>query len=330
MYFFIIISISGYSQKKSNFKKYDEFVWNAMIQFKNKDYENSLKNFKKAFKIISNDSDYDYFYAAAAALNLNNDIESERLIIESIKEMNTSKAFFLNFKEFDPFRSKKLFEKISDNYEKYQVIFFKNLAHPEIYKEIDSLFSRDQKVRLNGDDINKIDTQNINRLIEITKKYGWQDRGAWTILWHHRGEYGQDERTYANKNVIDSLIAVGKIPKDFWTTYEVEKLEKAKNNIWSFFKPYIDDQIAKDKMRKDFWARYEDEKSITIKKTQVYGIFWSQLNELPIEDIENVDKRRSLVGMPPLWYMSKTCDFKLPDGYKPKMNYDIRNNWYKF
>jgi tetratricopeptide (TPR) repeat protein len=326
----MIVCISGYSQKKSKFEKYDEFVWNAMIQFKNKDYENSLKNFKKAFKVIPNEYENDYFYAAAAALHLNKEIESERLIVESIKEMNTSKTYFLNFKEFDPFRSKKLFEKILDKYGKYQSIFFKNLSNPKIYKEIDSLLLEDQKVRLNGGDIINIDTQNINRLIEITKKYGWQGRGGWTVLWHHRGEYGQNERTYANKNMIDSLIAVGKIPKDFWTSNEVEKWERDKNNIWSFFKPYIDAQIAKDKMRKKFWARFEDEKSIMIKKTQIYGTFWSQLEEFPIEDIENVDKRRSLVGMPPLWYISKTCEFKLPDGYKPTIDYDVRNNWYNF
>lgn len=330
--FSIIIFTSAHSQIDSKFEKYDRFAWNAMIQFKEKDYKNSLKNFQKTLKIIPNDSDYDYYYAAAVALNLDDDSEAERLIIVSIRQMNASKKFFLDFEEFDPFRSKKLFKKITDDYEKHQAVFFKNLAHPEIYREIDSMFIKDKKVRKNGGDMVKSDSLNINRLIEITKKYGWQSRGAWTILWHQRGSYGEDEKMQVYKPSLDSLIAIGKLPKDYWATYEAEKPERVKNGAWSFFKPYIDNQIANGKMRKDFWARYEDEKSIIVRRTQIYGTYWSwsQLEESPIEDIENVDKRRALVGMPPLWYMGVTQGIKLPDGYKPNKDYDSRNNWYNF
>jgi tetratricopeptide (TPR) repeat protein len=272
-----------HSQNKSNFEKYDELVWKAMIQYKTKDYKSSLENFKQAFKILPNDSEDDYFYAAAAALNLNNDSEAEKLIIESIELINASKNYFLNFEEFNSFRSKKLFETISNNYEEYQKTFFKNLSHPEIYKEIETLFRKDQEVRNNGNSMIETDEKNINRLIEITKKYGWQKKG-WIILWHQRGTYGEN------------------------------------NNVWSFFKPYIDQQIKEGKMRKYFWARFEDEKSIQKNGKQLYGEYWSQYTEWPIIDIENVDKRRESVGLPPLWYMNKVYGINLPKEYKTTGN----------
>ncbi len=280
---FLFAFLTMHSQNKSNFEKYDELVWKAMIQYKTKDYKSSLENFKQAFKILPNDSEDDYFYAAAAALNLNNDSEAEKLIIESIELINASKNYFLNFEEFNSFRSKKLFETISNNYEEYQKTFFKNLSHPEIYKEIETLFRKDQEVRNNGNSMIETDEKNINRLIEITKKYGWQKKG-WIILWHQRGTYGEN------------------------------------NNVWSFFKPYIDQQIKEGKMRKDFWARFEDEKSIQKNGKQLYGEYWSQYTEWPIIDIENVDKRRESVGLPPLWYMNKVYGINLPKEYKTTAN----------
>ncbi len=250
-----------------------------MIQYTNKEYESSLDNFRKAFKIIPDDLVDDYFYAAAAALNLDNDAEAEKLIIESIRLTNASKDYFLNFEAFNPFRSKKLFQNITDDYEKHQAIFFNNLAHPKIYKEIDSLFKSDQNVRNNGGDLAETDTKNINRLIAITKQYGWQSR-AWTILWHQRGTYGE------------------------------------RNYVWDFFKPYIDEQIKIGKMRKDFWAMFEDEKSIERTGKQIYGLYWSQYDDWPIIDIESVDKRRESVGLPPLWYLNHVYGIKLPKEYK--------------
>jgi tetratricopeptide (TPR) repeat protein len=278
--FFLLLTVkSMHSQTLSDFEKYDLFAWKAMLQYKAKDYKSALDNFKKAFKIIPNDSENDYFYAAAAALHLNNDKEAEKLIIKSIKLMNTSKDYFLNFEEFTPYRSRKLFKKISNDYEKYKAIFFTNLAHPEIYKEIDSLFIKDQEVRNNGGKMHEIDTNNINRLLEITKEYGWQKKG-WILLWHQSGTYGES------------------------------------NGVWDFFKPYIDEQIKNGKMRKDFWARFEDQKSIDKNKKQIYGLYWSQYDEWPIIDIENVDKRRESVGLPPLWYMSKVYGINPPKEYK--------------
>ncbi|MGF1556606.1 hypothetical protein [Paucihalobacter sp.] len=86
-----------------------------------------------------------------------------------------------------------MFADIESEYEDHISEFFNNLKHPEIYKEIDSLYAVNQEYRTNGSEcveIARIDSLNIKRLIEITKDYGWQNKG-WIILWHQRGTYGK-------------------------------------------------------------------------------------------------------------------------------------------
>ena len=71
----------------------------------------------------------------------------------------------------------------------------------------------------------KVDSLNIARLMDITKKYGWQEK-AWLILWHQRGSYGED------------------------------------NYIWNFFKPLIDKEIEAGKLSRSFWGLFEQYKEI--------------------------------------------------------------------
>lgn len=274
---FLFINVT-YSQTETKFERYDQLFWCAMIQYKDQNYKAALENFEKAFIIIPNEDVSDYFYAAAAALHLKKNEKAKELIIESIIKTDSSIDYFLNFAEFDSFRSLKLFEEINTNYETYRLAFYENLEFPEIYKEIRLMIDNDQDARINGGDMNSVDTPNIIRLIEITKNYGWQKR-SWLLLWHQRMEFGED------------------------------------NYVWSFFKPYIDEQIRIGEMRKDFWARFEEDKSIDLTGKQIYGFWWSQYDEMPLFDIQNVDKRRAAVGMTPMWFHEKIHGIKPPSDY---------------
>lgn len=278
----ILFTIFSCSVNKTDYVKYNELDQKAMLQFKDKEYEKALANFEKAIDLKPTEDVSIYFYATASALNAKKNDKAKELLIASIHNTNASKDYFLNFDEFNNFRSEKLFSEIEYNYEKHISEFYNKLEHPKIYREIDSLTEVDQKYRqdpINWDITKKHDSLNINRLIEITKEYGWQKKG-WLILWHQRGTYGQD------------------------------------NYVWNFFKPYIDEQIAKGNMKKDFWVMFEEERSITKNKEQIYGMYWSQFDDYPIKDIANVDKRRAEFGVPPLWYMEKVYGIELPAEYK--------------
>ncbi|MGB1448267.1 MAG: hypothetical protein ACPG8F_00345 [Flavobacteriaceae bacterium] len=281
-YILLFFIIFGCSENQNEFEKYSALEQKAMLEFKDKEHDKALSNFQKAIDLKPREDVSIYFYATASALNAGKMDKAKQLLIESIHNTNASKDYFLNFDKFDSFRSEKLFSEIENDYEKHISEFYKNLEHPEIYREIDSLMELDQKIRNNGIDrkeMARIDSLNIKRLIEITKEYGWQAKG-WLVLWHQRGTYGQE------------------------------------NYVWNFFKPYIDEQIQKGNIKKSFWTMFEEEKSIIKNKKQIYGLYWNQFDQFPIKDIENVDQRRTENGLPPLWYMEKVYGVELPTEYK--------------
>jgi tetratricopeptide (TPR) repeat protein len=113
---------------------------------------------------------------------------------------NAGDAFFKAQRENDTVKAKELkkivFHKTKDKY---------NETTTELMQRVDSL--------------------NVARLIEITEKHGWQER-AWIILWHQRGTYGED------------------------------------NYVWNYFKPLIDKEIKDGKLSRNFWSAFDQHKEI--------------------------------------------------------------------
>jgi len=276
---------------KSDLEKYDELVWCGMLYFKDQKYENSLSNFQDAFRIKSDENVSDYFYASTAALNINKDKIVKDLIVTAIQKINASENYFDRFDEFNPYKGKELFTDIKINYSKYKSDFFNNLKYPEIYKEIELLVEKDQKVRTDGSsgqEMRKVDSLNIKRLIEINKEYGWFDK-QWLLLWHHRGIHRDD------------------------------------NYVWNYFRPLIKEKIEKGELRKSYWARFDDEKSMLDGNDfQIYETYWNNYDQFPIENINKVDSLRSSVGLPPLAYMEKVYDVELPEDYAGKLSSTIK------
>ncbi|CAM4385831.1 hypothetical protein [Flavobacterium terrigena] len=77
----------------------------------------------------------------------------------------------------------------------------------------------------------KIDSLNIERLIEITKVHGWQER-AWLILWHQRGNHDED------------------------------------NYVWNYFRPLINKEIEEGKISRTFWKPFDEFKKM-LKNSRV-------------------------------------------------------------
>lgn len=271
---------------KSDLENYDKWVWSGMLHFKDKNYEKSLSGFQEAFNNKSDENVSDYFYASAAALYIEKDSIAKDFIITAIQKTNASEDYFDSFAEFDLFRDKPLFSEIKADFSKYQADFFYNFKYPEIYQEIDLLVEKDQKVRTDGSsglEMRRVDSLNIIRLIEINKEYGWFDK-QWLLLWHHRGIHRED------------------------------------NYVWNYFRPLINEKIEKGELRKSYWARFDDEYSMLQGNgLQLYGTYWNNYDQFPIENISQVDSLRSTVGLPPLAYMEKVYDATLPKDYEGKL-----------
>lgn len=276
----IFREVSG-ENSKNTYDDYYKHVWNGMLSYQDKDYQNSLSSFQNAFEIIPDENVTHYFYGAAAALHLKKDSLAQKFITEAIIHTNASEKYFLRFSEFDEYRENKMLKDIEREYPHYTSIFYEKLAHPDIYREMEYMLEKDQAVRnstVDAEQMRLVDSLNVIRLTEITKEYGWQKKG-WTILWHHRGSFRTD------------------------------------NYVWSYFRPLINEQIEEGNINKNFWAEFEDEESISQNAVQIYGTYWGQLDLYPIKDIQTIDERRKEIGLPPLWYMEKVYNIPVPKKY---------------
>ncbi|TRO66819.1 hypothetical protein [Christiangramia sabulilitoris] len=281
-YFLISLFIIIYSTQKKGYEEYDDSLYAGLIQFQDQEYQSALNHLKEAIDILPKESEKSYFYAAAAAFHLKQDKTAENLIKAALKNTYVNQDYLNSFEEFNPFRNKEIFKRLDENFSKYTQTYYSNLEHPEIFKELDSLIDADQKVRKDGsskEEMAKIDSTNIVRLIEITKEYGWQEKGQ-LLLWHQRGT--------RNEN----------------------------NWVWDYFRPFINKEIEKGEIRKSFWIQYEEFENVVNEKYQLYGMYPHNYDMFPLKDPENVDKRRDSVGLQPLWVMNKVYDWPLPDNYE--------------
>ena len=83
--------------------------------------------------------------------------------------------------------------------------------------------AKDKHKKITTELMNRVDSLNVARLMEITQKHGWQER-AWIILWHQRGTYGEENYVWNYfKPLIDKEIEEGKLSRDFWSPFEMHK-----------------------------------------------------------------------------------------------------------
>lgn len=88
---------------------------------------------------------------------------------------------------------------------------YKDLLFPKPNKEYQKL-QRELMI--------KVDSLNIDRLMEITKEHGWQER-AWLILWHQRGNHDEDNYVWNYfRPLINKEIEEGKISRSFWFAFD--------------------------------------------------------------------------------------------------------------
>jgi hypothetical protein len=149
--------------------------------------------------------------------------------------------------------------------------------------------------------VQTIDSINSEKLKDITKKYGFPSpknvgatyRMAYVILLHATIDGKNDTTEWSfYEPLILGLINSGQInPFDY--SYWVDRYF-----VWKLNKPqkygtliYIDDPNTKNK-----------------------GTFKGG-----IEDISNVDKRRTLIGLPPLAYTARVRNVTLPENYNEKL-----------
>jgi len=276
----ILMFISCSSQSISD-DDYSPLIWSAMLAHKAQKHEEALQYFSKAFEIMPYIDCPDIFHAAKSALILEKDDLAKEYIVNAIKYIRPKRSYYDNF--FSGYKDREIFKSIEQNYDEYVSFYHENFIPKSIYDEVSELVDRDHLVRINNDRDNYSDELKKVDDYNINRLIEITRKHgwidrAWILLWHQRGAYNTD------------------------------------NYIWNHFKPLIDNSIKEGKIKKGFWANFEDNYHYNKTQKQKYGTYVN----LDIDDIENVDKRRYELNLPPLWYLYKIYGTPLPEGYKYK------------
>ncbi len=173
---------------------------------------NGFNKYKEASFFTSVLNDYN-----SLRQNYFSTIENIDLYLEITKLINRDQfvrkvdLFLQGYSEID-------FQKSKDNYEKAKQ---KNDSiSMKKYKAILFLKNRKENEIILNELKERVDSLNIARLMELTKKYGWQDR-AFILLWHQRDTFGENNYIWNYFiPLINKEIEIGNESRSFWKPFE--------------------------------------------------------------------------------------------------------------
>lgn len=277
---------------QNNYQEYDNFVKRADSLYRVKDYKNAAPTYSKAFKSIGWIGTQKDRYNAACSWALAGVADSAFFQLDRI----AGKAKFMDYGHITTDqdlqslhkdkRWKPLLEIIKQNKDKAEA----NLNKP-LVAQLDSIFIEDQKYR------KQIDT--------VEKKYGWESKemkSLWKVI---------DEKDSINlieiKNILDKYGWLGADvigAQGNATLFLV--IQHSDLATQEKYLPMMREAVKNGKAQGSSLALLEDRVALRQGKKQIYG---SQIGRdaetqiyyvSPLEDPDNVDKRRAEVGLQPL------------------------------
>lgn len=281
---------------ESKFTVSQNYVCLARLELSNKNFLKANEYFSKAFTFHDALDSYQVLDAAASALQVNNQELFKKYVTESITQYKAPLDFILEYDKFANHKNNAFLKSLPDDYERLLNQYYINKKDLTAFIEISVLVEKDQiarqlidyfenelrssQTKVNKEVFNKIlentDNDNAQKLIDLTKKYGFQDY-SWLILWHHRISFNDENDTF-----------------------------------WQYFKSVIKKEIKKGNLHKSYLASFADVNETIWKEKQIYGTLF----QYPIENVKDVDRLRDSVGLPPLLYDQIIFGKPLPDEYK--------------
>ena len=272
--------------------EYSGLVKKAYSLYNAKDFKASALTYSAAFKANGWVGISDDRYNAACSWALANNADSSFFQLHRI----ATKANYMNYEHIttDPDlnslhndnRWKPLLDLIQQNKDKAEA----NLNKP-LVAQLDSIFTEDQKYRLQID--------------QIEKKYGWESnemKAHWKII---------------NKKDSINLIKVKSLLDKYgWLGADVAGnqgnstlflvIQHSDQGTQEKYLPMMREAVKNGKATGSSLALLEDRVALGQGKKQIYGSQIGRDNETklyfvsPLEDPDNVDKRRAEVGLQPL------------------------------
>ena len=272
--------------------KYSAFVKIADSLYKMKEYDRSALAYSEAFKSNGWKGYADDRYNAACSWAMANNADSSffqlyriatRLNYMDYGHITTDKDLISLHADS---RWKPLLDIVKQNKDKAEA----NLNRP-LAAQLDSIYTEDQKYRL--------------QIKEIEKKFGWDSKemqAHWAII---------KEKDSVNLVKVSAILdKYGWLGEDVVGNQGNSTLflviQHSDQKTQEKYLPMMREAVKNDKADASSLALLEDRVALGQGKRQIYG---SQIGRdpdtklyfvLPLEDPDNVDKKRAEVGLPPL------------------------------
>ena len=287
---FILIARIGMAQEIP--KEYYHLVKKAFALYEAKDYKNSAFTYSEAFKVNGWKGRPDDRYNAACSWALANYQDSAFFNLERIATKSNYSDYGhitadqdLNSLHEDK-RWKLLLEIIKQNKEKAESILNKQLV-----QQLDSIYNDDQKYRLQLVEIEKSEGMKSDKVKALWKIIGKKDSANLIKVKAILDEYGWLGADVIGGQGNSTLFLV---------------IQHSDQKTQEKYLPMMREAVKKGNARGSELALLEDRVAIRQGKKQIYG---SQIGQdtkkgtyyvLPLDDPDNVDKRRAEVGLQPL------------------------------
>jgi len=272
-----------------NREKYTELIKEAWNLYQTKDYKQSAEKYSEAFSALGDKGNISDRYNAACSWALAKEIDSSFVQLFRIAE----KGNYSNYEhittdtDLDILHSDKrwseVLDKVKSNKEKAEA----NLDKP-LVAILDTIYQEDQGLRI--------------QISEVEEKYG-RDSDEMKAHWKKIGEKDSinlikiqkiiDERGWLGPDVIGN--------QGNTTLFLV--IQHADQAVQEKYLPIMREAVTKGNARASSLALLEDRVALGQGKKQIYGsqigrnIETGEFYVSPLQDPDNVDKRRAEVGL---------------------------------
>lgn len=271
--------------------EYEQLIEKADSLYRNKEYLKSAQAFSKAFTLFNNKGTVNDRYNAACswALAGNKDSAFYNLFKVSETGQYTNLTHILNDSDLNSLHSDKRWNRVVSSIKFTKQKEEKNFDKA-LVKKLDAIFNEDQKYRM--------------QLDSISNKFGFDSeevKKQWQKIAYH-----DSINLITIKNILDSRGWPGPDiigEQGNLTLFLV--IQHADKATRQQYLPMIREAVKKGNANPSDLALMEDRAAMEDGKRQIYGSQLMSDNNgsyfvVPVEDPDNLDKRRKSVGLPPM------------------------------
>ncbi len=289
----LTLAVFPFSLFGQSIEKYEKSISEAEDFYDAKDYANAQLKYEKSFVFLEKRAVYEFaindrYKAAVAAVSANRfDFAFEQLFkIVGDSRYYTLSEGIVSSEKFAPLhgdkRWKKLIETIEKKDSKMAAGYDKSL-----YETLNAVYDEDQKYRLQSNEIEKkygINSREMEQLWETIDRTDAENLKKVTKILDENGWLGADKIGYKATRTLFLVI------------------QHARPKIQEKYLPIMREAVKNGKANASSLALLEDRVALSQGRKQIYGsqLFTDNTGKTtlqPIEDPDNVDKRRRSVGL---------------------------------